>query len=97
MADHGPQITAARLYRRRSASGNDYFAGRRGACKIALLKSHEVAEDGGENWNLVLSEAPASKADSRSTARPNEPAPKPPRARLSAVTIASSLDCMSFL
>ena len=73
MADHGPQITAARQYRRRPARGNDYFAGRRVACKIALLKSHP--EDGGENWNLVLSEASASKADSRATARLNEPAP----------------------
>ena len=87
MADHGPQITATRRPRRRSESGNDYFAGKRGACKIALLKNHEVAKDGGENRNLVLS---ASKAEGRFTATPNEAAPKPSRARLSAVPIASN-------
>src|SRR6476659_8415712 len=69
MADHGSQITAARRYRRRLASGNDYFAGRRGACKVALLKSRDVADHGAEIWNLVLSEAPATKPASAATAQ----------------------------
>ena len=66
MADHGPQITAARLYRRRSASGNDYFAGRRGVCKIAVLKSHQTERTSGRPrvlWRLWSACAPAEKAE----------------------------------
>lgn len=58
MADYGPSLTLKRLYKRTSAKGSDYFAGRLGLAKVALLKSKEVADDGSEIWSLVLSEAP---------------------------------------
>lgn len=61
MSDFGPQITAARLYRKTSKSGATYFAGRMGMMKAALLKSKELAEDGSEIWHLVLSEAPTAQ------------------------------------
>lgn len=55
---YGPQIQVARLFRKTSAKGTEYFTGRWGFAKIALLKSRDVADDGGEIWHLVLSEAP---------------------------------------
>ncbi len=55
---YGPSIQVARLFRKTSAKGAEYFAGRWGGAKIALLKSRDVADDGGEIWHLVLSEAP---------------------------------------
>ena len=45
---NGPQILVARLDRRKSASGNEYFRRRWDACKCALLKSREVIDDGAE-------------------------------------------------
>lgn len=58
MADYGPQLTLARLYRKTSAKGGTYFRGRLGMTNVALLKSKETSPDGDEIWNLVLSEAP---------------------------------------
>lgn len=55
---YGPSIEVARLFRKTSAKGTEYFTGRWGFAKIALLKSRDVAEDGAEIWHLVLSEAP---------------------------------------
>ncbi len=47
-----------RLYRKTSAKGATYFAGRLGGAKVALLRSRDTAEDGGEIWDLLISEAP---------------------------------------
>lgn len=55
---YGASIQVARLYERTSASGNQYFVGRWGGAKVALLKAREPAEDGTPVWNLLLSEAP---------------------------------------
>ncbi|MEW5705117.1 MAG: hypothetical protein AB1781_11125 [Pseudomonadota bacterium] len=67
MADYSPQITACRLYKKTSSKGTEYFVGRWGMMKIALLKSREVADDGAEIWNMILSEAPQ---------KPREQAPR---------------------
>ena len=53
-----PSFSAARLYRKTSKTGATYFTGRMGGVKVALLKSKDAADDGGEIWNLVFSEAP---------------------------------------
>ena len=55
---HAPSFPLTRLYRKKSAQGATYFTGRLGGARIALLKSKEVADDGEEIWNLVVSEAP---------------------------------------
>jgi len=55
--DTSANIRLARLYRKTSKSGNDYFVGRIGGAKVALLKSREVSEDGGEIWDVMLSPA----------------------------------------
>jgi len=55
--DTSANIRLARLYRKTSKSGNDYFVGRIGGAKVALFKSREVAEDGGEIWDILLSPA----------------------------------------
>ncbi len=52
-----------RLYRKTSAKGATYFAGRLGGAKVALLKSRDTAEDGGEIWDLLISEAPPPRQD----------------------------------
>ena len=92
MADYGPQITVARLFRKESAKGALYFAGRMGMAKIALLKSKDVADDGSEIWHLVMSGAPqrqeqrqrddakpAQVAESRRPPVDRYPAPDPNR------------------
>ena len=70
MSDYGPSISACRLYRKTSAKGVTYFTGRWGMMKVALLKSKDVADDGAEIWNLVVSQAPApqQRADSQPAA-----------------------------
>ena len=50
---HAPGFTAARLYKKTSKNGGTYFTGRLGGVKVALLKSKDLADDGGEIWNLV--------------------------------------------
>lgn len=57
MADYGPSFAAARLYRKTSQKGATYFTGRMGGVKVTLLKSRETADDGGEIWSLMFSEA----------------------------------------
>ena len=66
MSDYGPQIKVARLFRKQSSKGTTYFAGRMGMAKLALLKSNETSDDGGEIWNLIMSEAPAKKEEPKS-------------------------------
>ena len=63
MADYGPSIQAARLYKKTSSKGTIYFAGRWGGLKVAIVKSRDVSDSGEEIWNVLLSEAPASKQD----------------------------------
>jgi hypothetical protein len=70
MSDYPQSFQACRLFRKASQAGNTYFTGRWGGARVALLKSNETADDGGEIWNLMLAEAPA-----RST---SGPWPKPP-------------------
>jgi len=77
MSDFGPQITAARFFRKKSKNGATYFTGRIGMMKAALLKANELADDGSEIWNLVLSEAPTKPA--ASPADPHERRRRSPR------------------
>ena len=39
MSDYGPQVKIARLYEKTSKTGNQYFVGRLGMAKVAVLKS----------------------------------------------------------
>jgi hypothetical protein len=66
-SSYGPQIQATRLFEKTSASGNTYFMGRWGNCRITLLKAREPAEDGTPVWNLVLSEAPKPADEKKHT------------------------------
>lgn len=62
MSDFPKSFQVARLYRKKSEkTGATYFTGRWGGARIALLKSKDVAEDGGEIWSLMFSEAPPKK------------------------------------
>lgn len=55
---HAPSFVAARMYRKVSQSGTEYFVGRMGGVKLSLLLDRrETAEDGGEIWKLHFSEA----------------------------------------
>jgi len=55
---NNPSFQIARLFRKKSASGNTYFTGRLGGARVSLLKSRDVADDGGEIWSLMIAEAP---------------------------------------
>jgi hypothetical protein len=86
MVDYGPSFTAAKMYRKTSAKGVTYFAGRLGGVKVALLKSKETAENGDEIWSLIFSEAPPykprddAKAESQAPITSLAPPPdRPPR------------------
>jgi hypothetical protein len=60
-ADTTASFRLTRLYRKTSAKGATYFVGRLGGAKVALLRSRDTAEDGGEIWDLLVSEAPATR------------------------------------
>jgi hypothetical protein len=73
MSDYGPQVKLARLYEKTSKTGNQYFVGRLGMAKVALLKSKEVAEDGSPMWDVLLQEAssePRRKPEAKEEAQP---------------------------
>src|SRR5262245_32314002 len=70
---YGPNITLARLFRKTSEKGSTYFRGRVGLANVALLKSREVADDGGEIWELVISEAPKRAQEPRQPSRSPSP------------------------
>ena len=78
MSDYGPQVKLARLYEKTSKTGNQYFVGRLGMAKIAVLKSKEVAEDGSPMWDVLLQEAPSEprrKPEAKEQAPPEATAP----------------------
>lgn len=56
--NYGPSIHVAQLFRKTSPKGTEYFIGRWGFAKVALLKSRDIADDGAEIWHLLLSEVP---------------------------------------
>jgi hypothetical protein len=72
MSDYGPQVKLARLYEKTSKTGNQYFVGRLGMAKVAILKSKEVAEDGSPMWDVLLQEAP-SEPRRKAEAKPEAP------------------------
>ena len=61
MSGYPASFPACKLYKKTSQRGNTYFVGRWGGARVTLLLSDETAEDGGEIWNLMLSEAPAKR------------------------------------
>lgn len=82
--DYGPSLTAFKLYRKTSQKGSTYFVGRWGLLKVALLKSTETADDGGEIWNVVLQQADEkprqdAKPSRDDRAKANDPPPAEPR------------------
>jgi len=80
MSNHPPSFVLTKLYRKKSESkGTTYFTGRLGGARIALLKSNDVSDDGGEIWNLMISEAPP-KRDQDAGQRPQEPERRQPAA-----------------
>jgi hypothetical protein len=69
---HAPSFALTRLFRKKSEkTGATYFTGRLGGARVVLLKSKETSEDGGEIWNLLVSEAP--KRDSEQPQRQQQP------------------------
>src|SRR5258705_10109886 len=96
MTTYNPSFPACKLYKKTSAKGNVYFVGRWGGARVTLLLSNETAEDGGEVWNLMLSEAPAKRPDSAGRSRehdgerPSEPG-SPPAANGKASTSSGSV------
>ena len=81
MSDYGPQVKLARLYEKTSKTSNQYFVGRIGLAKVAVLKSKEVAEDGSPMWNVLLQEAssePRRKPEVKEVLQPQAPAEAAP-------------------
>jgi hypothetical protein len=74
MSDYGPQVKLARLYEKTSKTGNQYFVGRLGLAKVAVLKSKEVAEDGSPMWDVLLQEA-SSEQRRKPEAKEAQPEP----------------------
>ena len=75
--NYAPSFPLTRMFRKTSKEGKTYFAGRLGGAKIALLKSKETADDGGEIWTLMISEAP--KRDNEAGQRQEPPRAEPER------------------
>jgi hypothetical protein len=72
-----PSFQLTRLFRKKSAQGATYFAGRLGNARLVLLKSSDTADDGAEIWNLLISEAP--KRDNEAGQRQEPPNSQPER------------------
>lgn len=70
-----PSFTAARMFRKMSANGVEYFAGRMGGVRLTLFRSREPSVDGDEVWELRFAEAPPRQATS-SDAVPTQRAPQ---------------------
>jgi hypothetical protein len=51
-----PSFPIARMEKRTSAKGTEYFSGYLGGARITLLKSNEVGRDGAEVWHLLMAE-----------------------------------------
>jgi hypothetical protein len=79
-----PSFVLTRLYRKKSEKGNTYFTGRLGGARVVLLKSNDTADDGGEIWNLLASEAQPKRDDAgqrQPKAPPEGNNPAPPATR----------------
>lgn len=56
--DYSPSITLCRLFKKTSKrTHQDYFVGRLGMTKVVLLKTRDVADDGGEIWHMMVQQA----------------------------------------
>ncbi len=51
-----PSFPIARLEKRTSAKGTEYYSGYLGGARITLLKSNETGRDGAEVWHLMVAE-----------------------------------------
>jgi hypothetical protein len=69
--NRSPSFQLTRLFRKKSAQGATYFAGRLGNARLVLLKSNDTGDDGAEVWNLLISEAP--KRDNEAGQRQEPP------------------------
>jgi hypothetical protein len=81
MSDYRPQVKLARLYEKTSKTGNQYFVGRIGMAKVAILKSKELAEDGSPMWDVLVQEAfgePRRKPETKEEAQPQAQAAAAP-------------------
>ena len=74
MSNHAPSFTLTRLFRKKSEKGNTYFIGRLAGARVVLLKSNDTADDGGEIWNLLISEASVRRDTDAAQARREQPA-----------------------
>jgi hypothetical protein len=54
--EYGPSFRACKLFRRTSQKGGTYFAGKWGGLRVSVVKSKEVADDGGEIWSPLVEE-----------------------------------------
>jgi len=60
---YGESIKLCRVYEKTSKNGNTYMAGRLAGAKIAILKSRDVADDGGAIWDVMLTQAQIREAN----------------------------------
>jgi len=73
--DYGPSVQLARLFQKKSASGNVFFAGRMGSARLVLLRSKDVGDDGAPIWNLIVQQA-EQKQHQAQAEREGPPPPK---------------------
>jgi len=69
MADD--KLLLTQLFEKTSKSGNRYFSGRLGKCRVVMLLDREPAEDGTPRWSLFLSQADAAPSNAQ-TSRPRD-------------------------
>lgn len=75
----GSLLKAAGLWRRTSAKGNEYFAGRLGGIKVVILENRERASDDDPTHILFFADGQGAPKSAAADARP--PASKPARAK----------------
>lgn len=75
----GSLLKAAGLWRRTSARGNEYFAGRLGVVKVVILENRDRTSDQEPTHFLFFADGQGAPKSAAAEARP--PASKPARAK----------------
>lgn len=75
MSNQSATVDLAKLYKRTSQNGNEYFSGRLGLANVVMFKTNETSDTGQEIWILKVS-TPQQRTDAGQRPKPAERKPQ---------------------